>query len=360
MSNPLLDQKLNPGKIPEDSNFRRAIAESRNVQELNHGHTSAFSDGSDVVPYRVREAVRSGAKRLAFTDHGDATGISGRIDSPGYYGEEEFHVPDSLKEAIDEVAREEHDEYLSHAESFDIELAAGMEIDYDPDNLDQLEHYIHENLEDGPLDMMIMAVHYKPPSPHDNQGLNVGYSKDFRDTDDPEEVLEEYFQVLIPGAARLADKFPGVTTLAHWDRPEGNPFLADHVTAEMYEDALKEVEKYDVKLEYNAKTNLRNLLNHGHPTIGSRVLINQAEEFTGGTDTHRVGKSGKVDYKVDETEARFNELERVAEETGKMVPVLEGLDLQKVRLPVENVVSNHQDFSDPEAEITRSEVESLF
>lgn len=325
-------------EVNENSNFLREMADQRIVDELSHGHTAGFSDGTDEIAYRIYEAAQNGVKRLAFTDHGDATGISGH-QRQGYYGEEQFQTPDLLRDALTDTLLDENDSDLRKEYSFDVEVAAGMEIDFDLDNQEKLIQYIHNQLETGPLDMMLISVHY------DSEGRNVGYPKDFGPNADPEKVVEEYYQEMIPAAAEIADKFPGVTTLAHWDRPEGNPFLADHITREMYEDALDQVKKYDVVLEFNAKTGLRNILNQGHPTLGSQVLFKEANRLTGGTDTHRIGRSGKVDYKVNETEARLQELETAAEETGKFVPVLEDLDLDSVRIPVERVCSNNESFS---------------
>ena len=322
----------------DESNAYRMMAESRKVDELSHGHLPGYSDGSNPISDRLYEAVRNGIVNVAFTDHADATGISGQSHQ-GYYGEEWFQDPEMMEEGIENVIHDEDDDTLLEYDSFDVRVAVGMELDFDIDNRGVMRDYLQDKLLDGPLDMVLLAAHY------DRDGRNVGNASDYGPGTDTDQVLQEYYQQILPAAAELADEFPQVTTLVHWDRPEGNPVLADDITVEMYEDALAEIERKDVVLEYNTKTGLRNILNQGHPTLGSQVLLSRAEQFSGGTDTHRVGRSDKVDYKVDETEQRLQELERVAEETGRMVSVMEDLDLREARLPLSsNVFTQRENF----------------
>lgn len=306
----------------DSTNVLRKMAEERNVPELNHGHTSGFSDGSSNIGDRIYEAARLGVPYLGFTDHGDVTGISGR--DIGYYGEEAFRDPALFREAIRQhLISEDVGEYPMEHETFDVHLALGMEINYDPEN----EELIREYIEDHDLDYALLSVH------HDRDGRNFGHDSVFPNGVDTEALTEEYFN-LLGQAAELAHDIPEIKAIAHPDRIETNPIFVHDVRPEMYADFFDDLDGYDVLPELNAKTRVRNIEYGFSPTIGSEILRKHGTPFSGGTDTHRVGKSDKISYNPNETERRLQELEEIAEENN-LQTILEDTELPSLTVKVD-------------------------
>lgn len=316
------------------------MAEDRSYPELNHGHTSGISDGNNPVEHRIKEAAKLGVPYLGFTDHASASDIIEK-NPEGYYGwnlpengagfieEEWFSNPETLKETIDWYTDPSQNS-VSKDESFGVNLALGMELNYDPNGEEEIMGYLDEMHEI--LDYLLLAVH------HDEEGKNFGYESAFSSDVNPREKVEEYFH-LSPQAAklghRIANKYDLTVIGVHPDRIETNDLFRDFVTPGMYDDLFNETKSLDFIHEFNAKTNMRHMLQQGTLTIGGEVLRNHGMEFTGGTDSHRAfDKSNKVGYGVHETERRLHMNEKISEDNENMVTVLDDLELDEVRIPL--------------------------
>lgn len=311
---------------PVDTNMWREIAEARSYPELNHVHTSGFSDGENAISGLIYEAASMGVPYLGFTDHA-TVGEEG--DPPGFYGEGEFQDPESLRMAVEENLRTEHvDEFVG--DTFDMYLGCGMEMDYNPEFEEEIRHFIDES----DPDYVLLSVH------HDREGTNFKTGYNFTNEGARRAKLDEYFN-LNKQAAEFADSVPEIKAIAHFDRIENNPVFYENISPERFEDHYKdfldEIEGYDVLPEVNGKTRVRSIEYKGHPTIGSEVLIDSDTAKSGGTDTHRVGSSSKVDYKVGESERRLMELEEVAEQTDNMETILTELDLPSMSIPANDI-----------------------
>ncbi|PSH01186.1 MAG: hypothetical protein BRC26_04130 [Nanohaloarchaea archaeon QH_8_44_6] len=314
--------------LPYDTNILREIAETRPLPELNHVHSSGFSDGEGAIYSIIREAVSMGISHLGITDHADAGFIK---KEPGFYGEGIFNDPEDMKMALDDIPQNE-DKELYRGESFDIHVVPGMEINYHEDYEEEIIEFLNEYRD--VLGNVHLAVH------HDSEGNNIGRESHFGYDTDVESKIEENFNSL-HHALDLADDEPLIRSIVHFCRAENNPVLRETATPGIFqdysEDFVKDSKRYDVRLEKNAKTDIRSMLKYGHPTIGNQVLQDFDVPMSGGTDSHRVGKSGKVDYRVNESERRMNELERVAEKCDNLDPILEDVpsdDLVEMRVPI--------------------------
>jgi HisJ family histidinol phosphate phosphatase len=312
-----------------DTNVLREIADGRAIPELNHVHSSGFSDGEDAISSIIYEAASMGVPYLAITDHADAGFIR---DEPGFYGDGVFNDPESIKFALEEIADSENAEEFSRGESFDIYVVPGMEINYHEDYEEEIEDFINEYRDD--LGIVHLAVH------HDSDGNNYGRESHFNYDTDIESKIEENYNSL-HHALDFADNEPLIQSIVHFGRIENNPFFQDVETPGIFhdyaEDFVKESSSYDVRLENNAKTDVRSMIKYGHPTIGNQVLQDLDVPMSGGTDTHRVGRSDKVDYKINESERRLQEIERVAEKCDNMETILDDIsseDVEEIRLPI--------------------------
>lgn len=312
-----------------DTNVLREIADERAIPELNHVHSSGFSDGEDAIRSIIYEAASMGVPYLAITDHADAGFVR---DEPGFYGEGVFNDPESMKFALEEIAESEGEEELSRGESFDIYVVPGMEINYHEDYEEEIREFINEYRD--VLGNVVPAVH------HDSEGNNYGRESHFGYGTDVEAKIEENYASL-HHALDFGDEEPLARTIAHFCRSENNPVFREGVNPgvlqEYSEEFVKDSRRADVKLENNVKTDIRSMIKFGYPTIGNQVLQSMDVAMSGGTDTHRVGLSDKVDYKVNESERRLQEIEQVAEECDNMDSILDDVpseNVVKIRLPI--------------------------
>lgn len=315
--------------LPYDTNVLREIANERAIPELNHVHSSGFSDGEDAIRSIIYESASMGVPYLAITDHADAGFIR---DEPGFYGEGVFNDPESMRFALEEIKESESEEELSRGESFDIYVVPGMEINYHEDYEEEITEFIDEYRD--VLGNVHIAGH------HDSEGNNYGKESHFGNNTDIESKIEENYSSL-HHALDFADEEPLIGSIAHFSRIENNPVFQETVSPQIFSDYsrefVEESDKYDVRVENNVKTDIRSMIKYGHPTIGNQVLQNMDVPMSGGTDTHRVGRSDKVDYKVNESERRLQEIERVAEECDSMEPILQDIpseDVVRIRLPI--------------------------
>lgn len=329
-------RSLNGEELPSDTNSYRKIASDREYPELNHVHTSGYSDGSGPILTIIEEAFKMGVSRVGLTDHADAGIVK---DKEGYYGKSEFSDVESLNEGLKETL-ESNNSDLPYAEVFPIEFARGMELNYMPGYEEEIKDFISQDARD--LDYLILSVH------HDSDGRNYGYKNDFSSVEDPESLVDNYYDRHIR-AAEFADEIPKIKAIAHFDRIETNPLFVEEVAPEKFLEGsnrfLDAIEGMDVLPELNMKVLLRSIYRNERPTIGGRALLQSGQNFSGGTDTHRKGNSSKVSYKVNESEARLAELEKIAEDNENLTSILEDLDLdnsQRVRL---NLTSMLQSYS---------------
>lgn len=360
------------------SNSLRKIAESRYYPELNHGHSSGFSDGSDTLLKLVEETARMGITRRAVTDHYDITGISeysSESPQPGYLGESNFSDLRDMIEAIDVISNDLPHDQRADTDSFDVCLIPGMEINYDPregKDKEILDHVreLDESIESDYDIHGLLSVH------HDEEGNNFKNLSPFLGNESLDRTVEKYFEHS-EDAVDLIDEMPNTNVLAHPNRIERSPIFwrldepevrneliqgnstidsesdlqeqlddAYDALKEGYEslyDKIKSINRgrsFDEKIfpEYNAKVSLRHQTMAGSPTLGSEILRGHGVEFTGGTDSHRIGKSSnpeKVDYKLNESEERMTMLDYEAEQNENMVTVLDKLNGRQIRLGIE-------------------------
>lgn len=298
------EELLEPEPEKEDEKSYDLMPHEGSIDEMNHVH-STFSDGKDPFLYMLQEATMLELDYLGIADHLDLTSISEKehqSDSPLGPFNENF---EERKLGLYETAEDNRisDRY-PHGSFNEMKLGLGAEIDWDPRQ--GKAEILEEELRKLDFDYYLLSVH------HDENGLRFGSSSDFENLTEGEkrEKVEDYFQYN-KGAIDLADSLPRAKVLSHPARIEKS--LPDHVYQDDYHDLLNYARGKDVAYEVNGKVQLRHLLKEGELTTGAKALIEHGKlpDISPGTDTHRVGRSEKVNYNCTESQARLDFLEDI-------------------------------------------------
>jgi histidinol phosphatase-like PHP family hydrolase len=306
------------------------------IDGIYHVH-STFSDGKDPFLYMLKEATMLELDYLGMADHLDLTSISEKehqTTSPiGPFNEnfEERKLGLSITVEDNEVTDE-----FPPGRFNEMALGLGAEVDWDPRR--GKAEVLERKLRGLDFDYYLLSVH------HDEEGGRFGSTSDFESLTEREkrEKVEDYFQYN-RDAIDLADSLPRSKVLSHPARIEKS--LPDYVYQEDYHDLLDYARGKDVAYEVNGKVQLRHLLSEGELTKGAQALIEHERlpDISAGTDTHRVGKSEKVNYNFTESQARLDFLEDIfaaaavsrgeAIEPVSILDQVEGLPDFRTRIP---------------------------
>lgn len=264
------------------------------INEIYHGH-SGFSDGKDTFHLMVEEAFLLGLDSFGVMDHLDLTGISNQTHQGpwlGYFSENKEYRDEMIQDYVDDF-----ESGLPQDKAINLSIGQGAEIDWDPNNIDELI----SGIEDLDFDYTGISVHY------DRNGNGIKNPQIIEDRDIGQ-VIEEYVEDSI-NAVEALDSV-GVDVLCHPGRAEEG-VLEQEIDAQTYFPIIDTLKTSDMAYEFNPKVHLRYLLNNGKLP----AQINSPEEYiqelpsefealatypeelpniTVGTDTHRVGHSDSL------------------------------------------------------------------
>lgn len=319
--------------LPEFNGFT-IVPHEGDINGLYHTH-SIYSDGRSTLNSMMKEALLLGIDYLGILDHIDVTGISNKehqTEDLGDFNENIWCRKKAIKEYIADT--EESYGYVG------LSVSEGAEVDWDPRNTSVLSSFVEE----APLDYYIISVHHGP------EGNNLGHLDTYKG--DTREIIDYYIDESL-NALEFIENHDKTVTLAHPGRLETNDSLEDEITKEDYYRIIRTASELDIPLEFNLKVNLRNQLAGNGFTKFFQALKDYEHELPPicmGTDTHRVGKSPKVDYKRTETQKRLDYGEGIIgileEERNdfELVNILEDVDSRPIRLAPDSQYMKEEDY----------------
>lgn len=187
-----------------------------------HTHTT-FSDGRAEPEKYVKAAIDAGLNELGFSDH-----ITLFLERQKWNMD-----PSEISYYIDRLEK-------IKAETRDVKIRIGLEVDYFPGREDEIREY----LEPLPLDYIIGSVHYQGE-------FSVDEGPDYYKTRNLDLIYEDYFKTVCQAASSGLFDIIGHCDLIriYGFSPSGNP---EH----LYRELAKTLKRNDVTFEVN--TNGRN------------------------------------------------------------------------------------------------------
>lgn len=225
-----------------------------------HVHTN-YSDGR-LIPEMVRAAERAGLEALGFADHCHVTAEG-----------EARRLGDALGFVMDEMYERRRNGIDWARERTDLRLFDAVEMDWDPDGVEEIEAF----LEEAAFDYALGSVHWV-------DGARIQSDVRFADADDAERraVVDGYYDLLVDLVE--SELFE---VAAHVDLVERTPSLRGFATDEHHERVARALADSRTVPEVNAGRALRDYGEFHPATPFLETLREHGVEFVVGSDSHR-------------------------------------------------------------------------